>query len=80
MKILLLPKNVANEKRGGYVKPPMLSFSTDAPPPPSQLHLDYGGWEWLAGAMVLVWGGGGDHLPPGIRGPLVVWVASERCS
>ena len=35
MKTLLLPKNLANEKRGGdSVKPPMLSFSADAPPPP----------------------------------------------
>ena len=34
MKTLLLPKNLANEKGGGYVKPPMLSFWANAPPPP----------------------------------------------
>ena len=34
MKTLLLPKILANEKGGGYVKPPMPSFSADAPPPP----------------------------------------------
>ena len=33
VKTLLLPKNLANEKRGGYVKPPMLSFSAETPPP-----------------------------------------------
>ena len=34
MKALLLPTNLAKEKRGRYIKPPMLSFSADAPPPP----------------------------------------------
>ena len=33
VKTLLLPKILANEKRGGYVKPPMLSFSAETPPP-----------------------------------------------
>ena len=33
VKTLLLPKFLADEKRGGYVKPTMLSFSADAPPP-----------------------------------------------
>ena len=34
MKTLLWPKILANEKGGGDVKPPMLSFSAGAPPPP----------------------------------------------
>ena len=35
MKTLLLPKILADQKRGeGCVKPPMLLFSTDAPTPP----------------------------------------------
>ena len=35
MKTLLLPKILAIEKEGGgYVKPPMVSFSAHSPPPP----------------------------------------------
>ena len=35
MKTILLPENLANEKGGGgHVKPPLLSFSADAPPTP----------------------------------------------
>ena len=38
MKTLLLPKILANKKGGGLCKKkPMLSFSADAPPPPSWL-------------------------------------------
>ena len=33
MKTLLLPKILANEKRGGYAKAPMPSFRKCPPPP-----------------------------------------------
>ena len=35
MKTLLLPKILANKKRGGLCKTPMPSFSAETPPPPT---------------------------------------------
>ena len=60
MKTLLLPKNLANDKGGGgYVQPPMLSFSADAPPSPPapKVKIRRGPEDGPLGATTtLVWG------------------------